>query len=220
MAVTRPISLTRPLASPPGRLGQLWQLPLFLLSIGLFAYAAYLFIDPKPGLSIDQKVNVARTYLNQERPDAAIEHLNRLLNTEKLDKPHEGQIHLMLAEAISVAESQKDTQDPRPAEARADHRADRAWRWPTTSSPSYEIHRRLAESYEALHNPRLALKHYQSAMALDPDHSLRMQRKIIDLELSIEDVRWRGGFAGRISGAAGAGRQRAGVGAGRIGASA
>src|SRR5438270_4038982 len=90
------------------RLADLWQLPLLLVSLGLFGYAAYLFIDPRPGLTLDQKVNVGRNFLAQERPDAAIEHLNRLLNTERLDKTHEGQIHLMLAEAISVAENQKD----------------------------------------------------------------------------------------------------------------
>src|SRR5690349_6536129 len=98
MASAQSISTTSLSGSLPRHrsAGQLWQLPLFLLSIGLFIYAAYLFIDPKPGLSIDQKINLARNYLAQERPDAAIEHLNRLLNTEKLDKPHEGQIHLLL----------------------------------------------------------------------------------------------------------------------------
>src|SRR5882757_8855562 len=96
---------SRPLSS---RIGQLWQLPLLVVSLGLFGYAAYLFIDPKPGFTIDQKISAGRTFLAQERPKAAIEHLGRLLNTEKLDKPHEGQFHLMLAEAISVAESQKD----------------------------------------------------------------------------------------------------------------
>ena len=71
---------------PQRRIGQLWQLPLLVVSLGLFGYAAYLFIDPKPGLTIDQKVAAGRTYLAQERPKAAIEHLGRLLNTEKLDK--------------------------------------------------------------------------------------------------------------------------------------
>ena len=31
------------------RLADLWQMPLLLLSVGLFAAAAWLFIDPKPG---------------------------------------------------------------------------------------------------------------------------------------------------------------------------
>ena len=38
-------------------------------------------------VALDQKINIGRNYLAQERPDAAIEHLNKILNTEKLDKP-------------------------------------------------------------------------------------------------------------------------------------
>ena len=53
-------------------LAHLWQAPLLLLSLGLFGYAAYLFIDPQPGLTLDQKIDVARVYLKNERPEAAI----------------------------------------------------------------------------------------------------------------------------------------------------
>ena len=35
----------------PG-LSQLWQLPLLLLSLGLFGYAAYLFVDPHTGPTV------------------------------------------------------------------------------------------------------------------------------------------------------------------------
>ena len=49
---------------------QLWQMPLLLLAIGLFAYSAYLFIDPKPGLSVEQRVETARVYLVHGRWDA------------------------------------------------------------------------------------------------------------------------------------------------------
>src|SRR5258707_12061894 len=105
MASSRPFSIpfSTPASRPQRRISHLWQVPLLILSIGLFGYAAYLFVDPKPGLTIEQKLNVARNFLSQERPDAAIEHLNKLLNTEKLDKPHEGQIHLLLADAIAAA---------------------------------------------------------------------------------------------------------------------
>ena len=34
------------------RFAHLWQLPLLLLSLGLFGAAAYLFINPGPALSI------------------------------------------------------------------------------------------------------------------------------------------------------------------------
>ena len=35
------------------RLAQLWQLPLLVVSLGLFGAAAYLFINPGPGLTIE-----------------------------------------------------------------------------------------------------------------------------------------------------------------------
>src|SRR5260370_480666 len=85
MASSRPFSaipFSELTPRPQRRLSQLWQLPLLLLSIGLFGYAAYLFIDPKPGLSVEQKLNIARDYLTQERPDAAIEYLNKLAGTD------------------------------------------------------------------------------------------------------------------------------------------
>ena len=183
----RPIPLQRGSARVSRRAGKLWQIPLLLASLGLFGYACYLFIDPKPGLTIDQKIKVARNYLTQERPDAAIEQLNKLLNTEKLDKAHNGQIHLMLAEGISVAENQKDkkVRIPRKHEQIIEQTQ---LALASDIPPNHEIHRRLAESYEALRDVPNALKHYRAAMLLDPTHSIRMQRKIIDLQLSHEDA--------------------------------
>ncbi|MFT3786056.1 MAG: hypothetical protein QM770_07810 [Tepidisphaeraceae bacterium] len=48
--------------------GQLWQLPLLIFSLLLFGYAAYLFIDPKPGPSFDQQLVAARAYLRRNAP--------------------------------------------------------------------------------------------------------------------------------------------------------
>src|SRR4051794_39072906 len=62
-----------------GKLRELWQLPLLVCSVALFGVAGWLFIDPKPGLSIDQKIDGVRTLLTQVRPEAAIEQLNRIL---------------------------------------------------------------------------------------------------------------------------------------------
>src|SRR3954462_1964315 len=86
------------------RLARLWQLPLLLLSVGLFAYAAYLFIDPKPGLTIDQKIAVARQYLNQDRPKAALDQLNKILQAERLENQQQAKVHLMTAEALDMGQ--------------------------------------------------------------------------------------------------------------------
>jgi tetratricopeptide (TPR) repeat protein len=189
MASSRPATLPYRTGKVPvsRSAARLWQVPLLLFSLALFGYAAYLFIDPKPGLSIDQKVKLARTYLIEERPDAAIEQLNKLLGHEKLDRLHEGQIHMMLAEAISVAEIQKDkkVRIPRKNEQIIEQTE---LALANDIPANYEIHRRLAESYEALHNISASLKHYYAAMAMDPGHSLRMHRKIIDLHLNHDDA--------------------------------
>ena len=53
---------------------------------------------------------------------------------------------------------------------------------------AYEIERRLGESYEALGKRPQALEHYRQAAAMDPDHALRLQKKVIELQLATGDV--------------------------------
>jgi len=88
------------------RLAQLWQLPLLLISLGLFGYAAYLFIDPQPGLTVEERINSAKTFLAQERPDAANALLNRILSSEKLNSIQQGSVHLLIAESLEMAQKQ------------------------------------------------------------------------------------------------------------------
>src|SRR5688500_20256525 len=80
----------------PGRLARLWQAPLLLASLALFGYAAYPFVDPGTGLSIDRKIELARAYLRHDRPEAAVEQLNKLLASEKLARENEAAVHLLL----------------------------------------------------------------------------------------------------------------------------
>ena len=113
-----------PAPRPPSRwsrMRNLWQMPLLVFSLALFGVAAWLFIDPKPGLSIDQKIDVARDYLSQLRPEAALEQLNLLLAKEKLEKDREAEIHLLLAESLELAEAEEDEHS---GESSADYRAD------------------------------------------------------------------------------------------------
>src|SRR4051812_4120632 len=164
---------------------QLWQLPLLLVSLCLFTYAAYLFIAPRRGLSIDQKVDVARLYLKNERPEAALNQLNKIITTEKLDRDHEATVHLLLAQSIDAAQQQK----------RIDLPANRQQIVEQTrlallmgAKNSADIQRRLGESYEALDRPAEALDHYRQSMAMDTNHALRLQRKVIDLQLAVNDT--------------------------------
>jgi tetratricopeptide (TPR) repeat protein len=167
------------------RLAQLWQFPLLLISVALFAVAAYLFIDPKPGLSIDEKIAVARTFLDHERPDAALAQLNKLLATEKLDTEHEGRIHLLLAESLEMGQKQLKINIPANHRRIIEQTRLAMARGLALDSAGY---RRLGESYEALNKPAEALANYRKAIALDTDRALRLRRKVITLQIEQDDV--------------------------------
>ena len=167
------------------RPAQLWQVPVLLVALALFAAAAYLFINPTSGVSIDQKIEVARTYLKYNRPEAALDQLNRLISTEKLSPENEAKIHLLLAQSlddaqklhhISVATNyQRIVEQTRLALAGG-----------IKADP--EIYRRLGESYEAMNQPLDALDNYRRAMAMDPRRSPNLQRKVIELQLQQPDL--------------------------------
>ena len=167
------------------RLAQLWQFPLLLLSLAMFSMAAYLFIDPKPGLSIDQKIDVARTFLDAGRWDASLGQLNKLLVSEKLDAEHQGKIHLMLAESLEMGQKNSRINIGRNHEQIIEQTRQAAGRGIRLDAQAY---RRLGESHEALNHPAEALDNYRKAMALDPDGVLSLQRKVINLQIDQEDV--------------------------------
>jgi len=172
----------RDLSKPTNsRVTHLWQFPLLLFSLGLFGYAAYLFIDPKPGLSIDQKIDVARSLLKKERPEAAIEQLNKLLNTEKLERDREGEIHLLLAEGLEMGQKQLRINVP------ANHlRIIEQTQLALAGGvrPVAEIYRRLGDSYDALEHSPEAVANYRQAMAMDPSRGERLQKRVIELQLA------------------------------------
>lgn len=163
---------------------QLWQMPLLLLSLGLFCYAAYLLWDPKPGPTVEDRLADARLLLNAERPEAATEWLKKLMTTDGLTPAQQGQIHLMLAEALEMFQEQKRVtieglqiriiQQTKLATARGIQ----------LDGPAY---RRLGQAYERLGRSNDALDNYKKAAALDPQKSLRLSRKIVDMQLDRAD---------------------------------
>src|SRR5438094_3094513 len=171
------------------RLTQLWQLPLLLLSLGLLACAACLFVDATPGLALAARVNQARIYLKNDRPQAAVEHLNRLLASEKLGPQAEAPIHLLIAEATAdAAQNQDGRRSATIVAAHYTHIIEQIQiALAQGAKPSGEIYARLGESYEALGRPVEAVSNYRQAIALDPPHALRLQRKVIDLQISQSD---------------------------------
>jgi tetratricopeptide (TPR) repeat protein len=172
------------ISASPSRLSQLWQFPLLLFSLALFAYAAYLFFDPKPGLSADDQIDVGRILLAHDRPEAAREHLNRVLQNERLNVQQQGQLHLLLAQALSEEQKQKKLNVP------ANHeRIIEQTRLATGRGAVLDVHglSRLGESLEALGRYPDAIDAFRSAAALDPERSLRLQRRVIDLQQLADD---------------------------------
>jgi tetratricopeptide (TPR) repeat protein len=178
---------TRASTSPSGhaRIAQLWQLPLLLVSMGLFGYAAYLFIDPQPGPSVDERIASARKFLDQERPDAANALLNRILTSEKLTTEQQGRIHLFIAESIDMAQKHRKLSVPANYANIVEQTRQAVARGMQLDAKAYL---RLGEAYEALHKPAEALDNYRRAMNLDTTHALRLQRKVIDLQLAQDDT--------------------------------
>ncbi len=167
-----------------GGISQLWQLPLFLLSMGLFAYAAYLFIDPHAGPTVDAKIDVARKLLREERPEPAVEQLNFIITNDKMDHAHEAEVHSLLAQAVD------DLQKFNHIDLKTYHQQiieQTALAESLGAKPTFESERRLGENYEALNQPVTALEHYRKAMTMDAGHALRLQRKVIDLQLAQGD---------------------------------
>jgi len=174
-----------PARSDTVRASQLWQLPLLLFSLLVFGYAAYLFVDPKPGLTIDDRIAIASLLLERNRPEAAIEHLNKLLITEKLEPAKRGRIHLLLAGALEAAQKEKRLNVP------ANHQRiieQTRLAMGDGEKPTGDMYRRMGSSFEALNRSAEALDNYRQAATLDPQLAISLQRKIIDLQLGQDDT--------------------------------
>jgi len=165
-------------------LSQLWQFPLFVLSLALFVYAGYLFINPGPGATIDQKIAVAQDYLKQNRPDAALQQLSRILEGEKPEPAKEGVIHILIAQALEAGQKQLKIDIPANDE-RIVEQTELAEQMGV--QPDAVIHRRLGDAYASLNRSSEAAEHYRQAISMDPNQSLSLRRKLIDLELGDDD---------------------------------
>src|SRR5689334_1470951 len=139
---------------------RLWQFPLLLVSLFLFGYAAFLFIDPKPGLTISQRIDVADSFLRHDRPEAAIEQLNRILSSDKLARENEARVHLLLAEALEQGQKLHHVSLRSNYERIIEQTQLALSQGISGTSDTY---RRLGESYEALGKPSEELDSYRRA---------------------------------------------------------
>ncbi|MGN6505506.1 MAG: tetratricopeptide repeat protein, partial [Tepidisphaeraceae bacterium] len=161
-------------------ISQLWQVPLLAVSVGLFGYAAYLLWDPKPGPTVEQQLLVARQYLDAERPEAAVEQLNRIIKLDKLTPEQQARTHLLFAEGLEQFQAVKHLTIPALQMRVIEQTRYALALGKQIDGPSY---RRLGEAYESIGKPDEALSSYKKSERIDPQHSLRLARKIIELEL-------------------------------------
>src|SRR3954471_11797650 len=166
------------------RLSHLWQLPLLLLSLSLFAAATCLYVDGRPSITLKERLAAAHQLLASDRPDAAAEYINRLLAAEPMPREFEAQAHLILAESFDAAQKQRK-QSVAANHTRIIEQTQIALA--QGLHPSGDVYRRLGESYEALGKPVEAVSQYRQAIAIDPPRALRLQRKVIDLQLAQND---------------------------------
>jgi tetratricopeptide (TPR) repeat protein len=166
------------------RLAHLWQLPLLLFALILFVCASWLFVNARPKITLNQKLSPAREMLRNDRPDAAVESISRLLAAERFEPASEGQIHLLLAEAVDASQKQR-RQSVAANHVRIIEQTQIALAQGV--KPTGEIHRRVGEAYEALNKPVEAVSQYRQAIAMDPPRAIRLQRKVIDLQLATSD---------------------------------
>ena len=165
------------------RASQLWQLPLLGASIALFGYAGYLFINPKPRVTLAQKIELADNYLKHDRPEEAITLLNKLLESEPLPKSDEGHVRLLLAASLDKGQKLLHLN----IESNHKKIVEQTLSAIKLGSPATsEMYRRLGESYEALGEPNEALESYQKAVVLDP-HVPELTRKVITLQMAAGD---------------------------------
>lgn len=173
------------MASRPASFSQLWQMPLLLVSLGLFGYATYLLWDPKAGPTIDQRLDTAKALIGVERPEAAVEQLNNIVKLDKLTPAQKSRSHLLLAEAVEQYQDQKKILVPA-----LQTRIVEQTRMALADNQPIDArgYRRVARAFELLGQTPEALDNYKRAAQLDPDRSLRLSRKIIELELQGSDT--------------------------------
>ncbi|HEX4794791.1 MAG TPA: tetratricopeptide repeat protein [Humisphaera sp.] len=163
---------------------QIWQLPLLLTSLGLFGYAGYLVIDPKPGLTLAQRIDVAQIYVRRNEPETAITLLNKELNASKIPPAQEARIHLLLAESLAKGQ-QVNHLNIESNHEQIIEQTSMALKLGVKGDA--DTYRRLAESYQAMDKSGDAIAAYRRAAELDPDHSSPLLRRVVELQLASDN---------------------------------
>ena len=168
------------MASRPASFSQLWQMPLLCGSLGLFGYATYLLWDPQAEPTVEKRLDDAQQMLVAERPEKAVELLNAVVRLDTLTPPQKARTHVLLAEGIEQYQDTRKMLIPALQTRIVEQTQMALGTGQPIDGPAY---RRVARAFESLGQTGNALENYKRAETLDPTRALRLQRKIIDLEL-------------------------------------
>lgn len=159
---------------------QVWQVPLLVLALGAFGYAVYVFSDPGPGPTVEEKLEGARGLMRFERPEEAIAALSRVLSKDRPSGALEGETRLLLAEALELGQRLRQVDLPENHESIVEQSRLGQFEGGRMTADRY---RRWGRSLEALGRGAEAIRAYESAMALDPKVAPGLVRRIAEWHL-------------------------------------
>jgi len=164
--------------------GQLWQMPLLLVSLGAFGYATYRFADQGPGATTNDQIELARAYLKYDRPESATTEINKILISDRPTVEQEGEVRRLLAASLERGQTLRGISLPsnhnsiiEQTKLARDVKAD-------LTGADY---RRLGRSFEAVGKVDDALTAYARAMELDPGLEPELTRRTA--EALLKEVR-------------------------------
>ena len=121
--------------------GGLADAKLLVVSLALFGYAAYLFIDPEiRPLPLPSASKPSKSFSRMKRFEAALDLGNKLLASGNLKPAEEGHVHLLLAQVLEGA--QKDHHIDLRSNHNLHHRADPACGWQGGEKETADLYRR------------------------------------------------------------------------------
>lgn len=179
---------------------QLWQVPLLIVSLAAFGYATYLFSRPGPGPSVEERIEAARSLIRFERPEPAIGVLNALLTRDRVSGPAEGEVRLLLAEAVELAQRLREVDLRENHESIVEQSRLGAFEGGRMTADRY---RRWGRSLEALGRFEDAFAVYEKAIVEDPSAGPGLLRRMTEHHLRERDFAAAEGVLERFLGLTG-----------------
>jgi tetratricopeptide (TPR) repeat protein len=166
------------------RFARVWQIPLLAASLGLFGYATYLFIDPKPAPTFAQRIEAVEAIYKAGDYEPALAQSNKLIAANRIKPADEARLHLLIAAIIDAVQKEQHLSVARNYQQIIEQSRDGL---ALGAKPTAEIYQRVGQSLEKLEKPLEAIAAYRRAIDLDRPGTLPLLRKVIELQLAQDD---------------------------------